>query len=468
MASVPEVIPTNLPGRVIVRTGKDVQIPGAALLEGELAYTADTERLYIGNESNSPPWIPTNQYEGAYDWSKVDLKVKSLDVTNINGKSVSDFVSTTIINTGQVLTVIKEYVEKKVYGDNPDFPTLVEAYAWLSQRTISTQGFVVLKFPAGKIQHTVPIAIRHPNGDRIQWLGAAAKTAYPKYADLQVTGFTALQQAADTAANLNRLRQSYSTEIACSQGGYIAFEGNLGVMRDILMTSDGSVVPGGEYTHGINILGAVVGVYDCAVVGFDLYGVAVNNGGSLNLALGSTFYALGNGGGGIGVGTSSLFSGTYATTISLSNGSKHPEFGTGIAGSDGSLFAIYGFPGSQYKSSAYTGGNTGDGIRMYTCTFGVTDTCVSTRNGGCGINAGSNATVNAANCILTNNNNIGINAASLSACSVRGATITGNLVGIQALSGSMIDRTFATVSGNTNAQYSPALNVTGNSNALIY
>jgi hypothetical protein len=471
MPQVPAVDEVSLPGRVLFRSGLKAQISASALRLGEGALTTDNWNGWLGDESQNPPHWPTSKTVGDFDWTNLNPFYKNINVETINNKKLGDLFND-YITTGAtpVLTIINENLKKTVYSPNADFADLEAAYAWLSQRTISTLGSVTLIFPVQKIVETKTYTINHPNGDRIYWKGADLKTPLPAYTALQVSGYTQAAQANDAAANLALLRNSFSTEIYFTNGGQINFTGNLGSVSNILFSSDGAL-GGKQYVDGILILsGSTVTFSNCAVTGFDYRGVIVQASANMSVSAGTTFISFGNGGGGISVAINSLMGFTAGIVCTIGNGVKHAsDFScVGLTITDNSLTASYPYYNDLRPSILYSAGNSSTGVYLGSATLSGIYKLVVRLNGQVGITSVNSSTLSApAGAIVSDNAGQGIQCSNFSLVSIPQATVTNNSgVGIGCYNSSFVVQTGSNVSNN-GVNYSPALNTLGNTNSLI-
>jgi hypothetical protein len=469
MATLPSPDEVNLPGRVLFRSGVHSQISGAGLRLGEGVLTTDDWMGWLGDESQNPPHWPTSKTVGDFDWSNLNPKFFNINLTQINGQKLADLFNS-YITTGEtpVITIITQNISKTVYGPNADFADLDDAYAWLSQRTISTRGSVTLIFPAIRIVETKIYSINHPNGDRIVWQGAPLKQKTPAPSSLQVTGNTPVAQATDAAANLTYLRQCFATEIYFTQGGYINFSANLNSVTNIIFSSDGTV-GGNPYVRGLVVSGCTVIFNNVAITGFDDCGLQVGNGGAVGILYGTTVYIFGNGGGGALVETNSFLSLTYGALCIVGNGGRHQnDFPCiGLSVDDNSLVAAYPYYSEKQPSVLYVVGNSGDGVLIATATLAGAMTFTSQSNGGNGVSLTSGARYRVVNAVISNNAASGMQADSFSLANMAGTTVINNgNAGIAAYNGSFVFRNYSTVYGNA-VDYSPAIGQTGNTGALM-
>src|SRR5262249_25929779 len=169
-----------------------------------------------------------------------------------------------------------------------DFPTLIEAMDWLTQRRISDTGSVTLAFHAGV--HTYAsqvITWRHPDGSRIIWNGAALTGGgFPTIGNFTCTGNSSGARASDTTANLAMLRARFTTEFKFTGAGS-RFEviNPIGGINNMLFTSDRSSI-GANAMFNIGPLGNV-SFFACAVcvpgAADDTLGMCVQAFGGCNL-----------------------------------------------------------------------------------------------------------------------------------------------------------------------------------------
>jgi hypothetical protein len=470
MPQVPATDEVSLPGRVLFRSGTKSQISSAALRLGEGAITTDNWNGWLGDESQNPPHWPTSKTVGDFDWTNLNPFYSNINVLTINNKKLGDLFNE-YITTGEtpVITIINENLTKTVYGTNPDFVDLEAAYAWLSQRTISTLGSVTLVFPVGKITETKSYTINHPNGDRIIWKGKDLRQSLPSASNLQITGYSAAAQANDTAANLALLRQCYSTEIYFTQGGCITFSGNLSLMQNLLITSDGDRA-GKDLVIGIGVTGCAVNFYNVTVVGFDYIGFFITNGATCFCTNKGTCIAMGNGGGGLTIATNALMAVTDSNFFSVSNGARHAADFTSnaFAVSDNSLFASYPYYTSTFVPVVFAAGNSGYGAQVTGSSFAGTMTITIRLNGFTGILVNSGSSFRVAGITVTDNNGNGVTCDTFSVANIGNSNISNNSgFGLAAYNGSFIFRGGSNVANNAGSNYSPALGTTGNTNALI-
>ena len=457
MASLPQVVTLNLPGRILARAGLEVDVPGAALRLGEIAVTTDAQKFYVGDESQDPPWTPLRGFKGTIPWGDAKLEIRELSVTNINGKSIGEFVATTIINTGQVLTVIKEAVTKTVYGQGADFTDLQDAFAWLSQRTIADTGSVLLQLPATRIFETKAYNLGHPNGNRITIAGAELKTALPDVQNMQVQGFSSSQRIADTAANLVRLRQSYATEFSFSNGGGFRFSSNLQMFQNVLVTSDGTNAGTSSLTDGIIVNAGSVSFKNIASSGWTYRGLVINVRAALNFTSDSKNFFFGNQYDGIAIGFFSLLAFTYARIFCGSNGAN------GVTVGSSSSVAALPIEGSlDTRSVFYCGGNVG-GAYFESSIGNLGNKASFINNDSYGI-ASILSNVYCVTATISGSPT-GIFADRSSFVRALNATISASSIGIKSSNNSTVTATASNVTAPT--PYSPALNTEGNFNATV-
>ncbi len=319
--------------RIIFRYGIDSQVnntPGVVLDVAEAGFTTDNKTVWIGDGTTNPPRLMTTKSTGDFTYSSIGKVVfaGALQAASVNGVDLSLFnisngfvtrtgdktfaertfissngsivignpagtsgnvdftlnptvLSNQIINTYNQNFAINEILNKTVYGANADFVDFPAAFAWLTQKTISTQGMVNLILPAGTITVNKRLNFTHPNGDRITIRGAPLKSALPAIGSLQRTGSSPAQRNSDIQANLIRMRASYSTELTFINGGGIDINGNLNIIKDILFTSDGLPSPGGTNVDGLVFANGFFTVQRIAAVGFNFRGISFSYGSSV-------------------------------------------------------------------------------------------------------------------------------------------------------------------------------------------
>ncbi len=388
-------------------------------------------------------------------------------------QAVADIVSnspttqTNIVNVYNQNFVINTNTTKTVYGAGADFPNLTAAYAWLSQKIINTTAIVTFQLAAGKYTINSRVLLTHPNGNRIFIQGAPLTANLPTLNILQVTGNTSVQQANDTAFNLNtRLRPCFATELAFTSGGGVDLLGDLGILQDILFTGDQTVTVGADISDGISVNGGSISIRRIATVGFNFIGLRINNNSTAGIY--DSFYSFGNGFAGM-----SIIGGSTISIVSkigcISNGNLFTA-SQGTAGmflAYGSVFFNLPFNPATINPTMFSG-NNGSGVQVSSsCAFaGGPNSLTSSFNSVAGIACISSSTVSAVNAVLNNNTLYAVSASSVATVSVNGASTTNNPTVYVASSGAQIDRT-----GSTDLTYttraSPALGVTGNNNALI-
>lgn len=166
------------------------------------------------------------------------------------------------------LFLISVPVTKTVCGPGADFADLNAAHSWLAQYRIIGDGSVKLSLSAGKFASATAQYLSHVDGRRISIEGPALiNGGFPAGADFAVTGSTAAARAADKAANLAMLRVRFPTELAFTGSASLSF-GNVGLIKNLLVTGDGSPI------DGIVIIGAqLIDLQNVVSAGFGARGV---------------------------------------------------------------------------------------------------------------------------------------------------------------------------------------------------
>jgi hypothetical protein len=461
----------NLPGRIFFGTGLQSQISGAGLRLGQAVLTTDNWWGHLGDESQNPPAWPTNKTIGDFDWTNLDPRFNNINIKSINHLDPQSWIYQFITGTNNpnpVITVITTALTFKVYGAGADFANFDAAYAWLSQRTISSTGSVTFVLPAGKIAINKRISLVHPNGSRVFIIGQPLNQALPAENTLQITGNSVAAIQTDVAVNLGRLRQSFSTELTFTNGGGIDIIGDIGLWQDILCTADQSVAPGASASNLINLTNSNATVTRSACVGANFGGFVAQSGCSVNFV--DHFYSLGNGFSGINVqvGTVLAITGNIAT---CSNGFLFsPGTGTGgLVVAYGSVFYAIAFL-NQKSYIINMSGNVGAGLICVangSFSAGTINNIIASYNSVSGLQIGAGSNGTAQNTTMVNNGQYGAFAASNSTLDISYSSITGGQYAAYAGGGAQIYRTGVSASGQSVAAYTPALNTVGNSNALI-
>ncbi|GJE45379.1 hypothetical protein [Methylobacterium soli] len=212
--------------------------------------------------------------------------------------------------SGSNSIIVDTPITKTVHGFGGDFADLNAAFSWLSRRSILPTGSVTFQIAIGTgISHFVytdNVVFSHKDGSRVFIKGAPLNAPIPNPNLLTSTGNGAPARASDTAANLNALRNSYSSELFFANGTSFTVIGNLGNLQDVLLTSD-------QTGTGVNILRLLNGsqtltrvscvnaqncgllslfsdtaLYGtCHFLGSGLHGVVVGNNGTMTLKAGA-------------------------------------------------------------------------------------------------------------------------------------------------------------------------------------
>lgn len=455
--TLPSIEEVSYPGRVLARSGVSSDIPKAGLRLGELAFTSDNYCGWLGDESQNPPRWPTSKTVGDFDWSNLNPTFKNMNVTTINGKDLTTLIQENI-KTGPnpVITIINDVITKKVYGAGADFVDFDEAFAWLSQRTISSRGFVTLQLAAGNFPITKKIIFQHPNGNRIAILGATLKTALPKNTEYQITGNSALQQINDKAVNIDKLRRAFSTVFECSSGGCFEINSDLSILKDVLVVSDGANAPGTEVTRGLLIGNSISAYQRVAVVGFNLYNFYAYNS---TIYLRENFITMGSR---CGIASSSY------SLISLESQCETAilsVMGNGVEVTNASFVSI---PYENVVCNVRIAGCGESGAIIIQGVFGSKIRLVAELNSGYGLNISSRSSATCDSAIIRNNGQGSIYVSTLCDIAFPNLTATGPGYGIFAAQGSYVwVPNPINIQGDI-AAYSPALNSSGNRNSYIY
>lgn len=144
----------------------------------------------------------------------------------------------------QALFVIDEPVVKTVYGTGADFADLNAAHAWASRFRIIGDGLLTLSLATGKFTSSELQFFSHVDGRKVIIDGEdLTGGGFPTDANMAVTGSSSGQRATDKAANIITLRARFPTELAFTGSAFL-WLGNVGIVRNLLVTGDGTAVDG--------------------------------------------------------------------------------------------------------------------------------------------------------------------------------------------------------------------------------
>ena len=460
--------PTQNPGTTLQRAIRSGQLsfahdvsttPGVITVNPALPHTTYRAGLplniWLNNDIAGPTVVDLSglgnkplRYVGGGELGSQDF-LKNDTVTVLMDASTLFFF---IVNAPS-RAVIDTAITKTVHGPGADFTDLNAAMAWLNRRRISATGSVTLQVASGvganRFVYASSVNLAHPDGARISILGQTLAGTLPAGPSMSYTGNGAAARATDTGVNLTLLRNFFGSELYFQGGCGIHGVGQIGLVQDLLLTSDG--------TAGADLLGwgsGVVTLNRIAAVGSGAMGF---NTGSGSFVITGTCFAIGGASHGFGIGAGGCaITGAGGSIVSMSNAL------IGVAGFSGLLAGNNG----QGSTPVYARGNGSDGVTFIGGRCSISSASVSRDNGGSGF-ATNSGRLEAIGTTASGNTNHGYAANGGGFVDALNTTGTGNSgYGYLAQDGGNLRRTGGTATGAT-AAASPAAGATGNNNAYI-
>jgi len=175
-----------------------------------------------------------------------------------------------------------------------------KAMNWLSQFKIMDSNTVTINVGAGAYNFTNPIHLRHPDGMRIEIVGATMLGARTAGADstgsgdkLKMTGSDSVSRAADLVFNKAKIEARWATRFYFTggSGGLVARGGHLGLMDKIALIANNSAATNNDdghnacgvsnyYSKSAGNTSIVLGA-DTAIAGFAAFNIMNVFGGSI-------------------------------------------------------------------------------------------------------------------------------------------------------------------------------------------
>ncbi len=289
---------------------------------------------------------------------------------------------------------------------------------------------------------TTPLNLVHPNGTQILITGTSTVGTRP------TTGLTGGAVAGNTtatkAANLALLQGFYKTELVFNNCNGMEVKFGTGAMIDkMLVRNNNAANCTGIYVESGTInVGSLVAVHN-----FGLRGVNVVQGTVSATGITVTNCA------------------DYG--VRLVNGSTG-AFQYAVSANNSSSGVVAGMASSIEFANGWSHYNSGSGLTVNNGATGRAENSRIESNSSHGLAIGASGSVVIDGAFVRSNGGDGIQATGQSFCDCRTATSRLNVgIGLVVRQGSIAMAAGATVGSNTAAQYSPALNTTGNDNALI-
>jgi hypothetical protein len=191
--------------------------------------------------------------------------------------------------------IINTHVTFTVHGAGANFADLNTAMEYLRKYKITPAGLVTLLIAPGQfIYNGTGPTIIHPNGDRIEIVGATMSASLPATdAGYALTGNSSGSRSSNTSTNLTMLRTKFATELRFTNGASFDIRGNLGKIDGILATSDGSDVSAIR-TYGPALVSNFGSPNGIAAVGAGRHGLEIGQGATVQVINAGTVVCLGN------------------------------------------------------------------------------------------------------------------------------------------------------------------------------
>lgn len=329
-----------------------------------------------------------------------------------------------------------------------DYPTLQAAWEWLMTKRLQPDVTITINMAPNDYSHDAAM-LGHPDGRRINVIGAPLVGGFPAMADWQVTGFSPAQRAADNAANLAMMRARFPTRINCSKIFLDIRTGGFGPnLSNVLVDGTGSGVVGCYWYD------TLMDYTNLALYGFSINAV-LTNGGQVR---GSNFAAFGSTSGfGLQVSDSSMLKilGTGAVLSNFSSGvycKRGGQIEASVVRASGNNG--HGFHSDDHGQIEASNGSLADmnslaGVRAVNGGEVACSSITSQLNGTFGLQADAAGEIVAFSAQILNNVNDGIVATGVSTINANSSNIKGNQRGVSVTESATVQVRGATITENT-------------------
>lgn len=409
-------------------------------------------------------------------YDEVAHELKAWNLTAAAWQVVTPTIMREIVGTHAIGTISTSCT----YNVPADFPTMLDAEAYLTNFAIDEGVLVTVRVAPGTYNHAIRMR-GHPDGERIVYrpvAGSEYNGAAPVLADYVSTGVTVAAVTADRATNVAMVRGKYRVVVNCAisavqpwpgyavnildicfvganantgldvrqwanayMGGcaFLSFATGISAFNGGMIFDQPSSVGGKTHVVGNTFNGA--SITSNATGAFGNGGFAINNGngaqGAAGIAINASFCVVTgwtcNGNNGDGLLASNYGVGYGTTFVADSNVGNGASLATvGLLNAIGGKFRSNGLSGVFvqnagiiYCTDAIVTNNLDSGIKLIHGIYGNAANATITGNGTYGVYS-ENTQTNLQSAIITGNKSTGVSVSRGAQCDLLSVTITGN------------------------------------------